>query len=133
VHFVVALLTIAALAVPGSSAGRGVDFSTPSRNIGCAGDSTYVRCDIRQTRAKPPPQPRSCRYDWGNAFELRQRGRPHRLCHSDTVLGTRRVLAYGKSIKLGLGITCTSRRSGLTCRNREGHGFFLSRERVRLF
>jgi hypothetical protein len=133
VRLVIALLTFAALALTGSSGGLGVDFTTPSRNIGCAGDSTFVRCDIRRTRAKPPPKPRSCRFDWGNAFELRQRGRARRLCYSDTVLGSRRVLAYGKSMKLGPRITCTSRRSGLTCRNRDGHGFFLSRARVRLF
>ena len=132
-RLVVPLLTFAALALTGSSASLGVDFTTASRNIGCAGDSTFVRCDIRTTRAKPPPKPRSCKFDWGNAFELRQRGRARRLCYSDTVLGSRRVLAYGKSVKLGRRITCTSRRSGLTCRNRDGHGFFLSRQRVRLF
>ena len=43
-----------------------------------------------------------------------------------------RVLAYGRSWHAG-GITCTSRRTGLTCRNRDGHGFFVSRERWRLF
>jgi hypothetical protein len=133
VRLVVAFLAFAALALPGSSAGIGVDFTTPSRNIGCAGDATFVRCDIRQTRVKPPPKPRSCKFDWGNAFELRQRGRARRLCHSDTVLGSRRVLAYGRSTRLGRRITCTSRRSGLTCRNRDGHGFFLSRARIRLF
>jgi uncharacterized protein DUF6636 len=133
VRLVFTLITFAALALPGSSAGRGADFTTPSRNIGCAGDSTFVRCDILRTRAKPPPKPRSCKFDWGNAFELRQRGRARRLCYSDTVLGSRRVLAYGKSMKLGRRITCTSRRSGLTCRNRDGHGFFLSVARIRLF
>jgi hypothetical protein len=49
------------------------------------------------------------------------------------VLGSRRVLGYGRTIRFGRRIACTARRSGLTCRNRDGHGFFLSRERVRLF
>jgi hypothetical protein len=127
------LLGILGLAIATSSAALGVDFTTPSRNIGCAGDASFVRCDISQTRAKPPPKPRSCKYDWGNAFWLGRRGRPRRLCVSDTVLGSRHVLGYEKTARLGRRIACTSRRSGLTCRNRDGHGFFLSRERVRLF
>jgi hypothetical protein len=43
------------------------------------------------------------------------------------------VLAYGKSRKFGTKMTCTSRRTGLTCRNTRDHGFFLSRERIRVF
>jgi len=37
-----------------------------------------------------------------------------------------RTLRYGKSVT-HRGITCTSRKSGLRCRNRSGHGFRLSR------
>jgi hypothetical protein len=43
-----------------------------------------------------------------------------------------RVLAYGRTLRVG-GIRCTSAVTGLTCRNRSGHGFFLSRERWRKF
>jgi hypothetical protein len=43
-----------------------------------------------------------------------------------------RVLAYGKTWA-GEGLRCTSAEIGLTCRNRDGHGFFLSRERWRAF
>jgi uncharacterized protein DUF6636 len=124
---------LAMLAAPGVSSGLGVDFTTPSRNIGCFGDATFVRCDISQTRAKPPPKPRSCRFDWGNAFKLGQRGRARRICVSDSALRSRHVLEYGRTQRLGRRITCTSRRTGLTCRNRDGHGFLLSRERVHLF
>ncbi len=127
------LFALAALAVPSASSGVGTTFSTPSRNIGCIGDSTRIRCDISQTRTKPPPKPRSCRFDWGNYFELSQRGRARRLCVSDSALGSRRILRYGQTQRLGRRITCTSRTTGLTCRNGEGHGFTLSRERVRLF
>ena len=43
------------------------------------------------------------------------------------------VLAYGKSRGFGR-FTCTSRTTGLTCRDRRsGHGFAVSRERQRLF
>ena len=42
------------------------------------------------------------------------------------------ILAYGSSTHFGA-ITCTSDTTGLTCRNRGGHGFFLSRASWRTF
>ena len=42
------------------------------------------------------------------------------------------ALAYGRSWSR-LGFRCASRRTGLTCRNRSRHGFFLSRESQRRF
>jgi len=131
-----AALAGAALLIGAPSAAALSSFATPSRNIGCIGDRTEVRCDIRQSSATPPPEPRSCRFDWGDAFSVRPAGRGRGVCHSDTALpapGQRiRILAYGTSIALGK-ITCTSRRSGLTCRNPGDHGFFLSREKIRVF
>jgi hypothetical protein len=127
------IVVLATLAAPAISAGRTTHFSVPSRNIGCMGDSTFVRCDISQTRVRPPPKPRSCRFDWGNAFQLGPRGRARRVCVSDSALGSRRILGYGRTQRFGRRISCTSRRAGLTCRNRDGHGFFLSRDRIRLF
>ena len=41
-------------------------------------------------------------------------------------------LAYGRSYSWR-GIRCTSAATGLTCRNVSGHGFFLSRQRQRVF
>jgi hypothetical protein len=42
------------------------------------------------------------------------------------------VLAYGRTWSRD-GISCTSEATGLTCKNRSAHGFFLSRERWRSF
>jgi hypothetical protein len=42
------------------------------------------------------------------------------------------VLGYGRTWRVG-GIRCASAPSGLTCRNKTGRGFFLSRERWRTF
>ena len=42
------------------------------------------------------------------------------------------TLAYGRSWRFE-GFRCSSRRVGLTCSNRTGHGYFLSRERQRIF
>ncbi|MGD9572897.1 MAG: DUF6636 domain-containing protein [Thermoleophilia bacterium] len=115
-------------------------FATPTRNIACAGDKREMRCDIRVTNATPPPRPASCNFDWGQAYVITPGKRKGRgLCASDTVLpspGQRiRILRYGTSIRFGPGgqIVCISRRTGLTCRNKAGHGFTLSRQAIRLF
>jgi hypothetical protein len=42
------------------------------------------------------------------------------------------VLGYGQTWSGG-GLRCTSALTGLTCRNKSGHGFFLSRESWRMF
>ncbi len=113
---------------------RSESFQTPSRNIGCGslrvGERTYLRCDIRSGLR---PQPRwRCRLDW-TGLAVETRGRAAAVCAGDTVAARRApVLAYGRTWSRR-GITCASRTSGLTCRNRSGHGFFLSRERWRLF
>jgi hypothetical protein len=139
---VLALILLAAAAVallaPGLASGAELKrFISPSRNIGCFGDKTGVRCDIRTTSAKPPKKPANCRLDWGSAYEVNRKGRGHGLCVGDTALPDPNkrepVLKYGHTIRLGNGLTCTSRRTGLTCRNAGGHGFTLSKTVIRLF
>jgi hypothetical protein len=44
----------------------------------------------------------------------------------------RRTLRYGDTWKRP-GIRCTIRTTGLTCRNRDGHGFHIQRDHVRRF
>ena len=109
-------------------------FQSPSGNIGCAITKKGVRCDIGQRSWKPPPKPASCPVDWGNGVTLGRRGRARFTCAGDTVLHAGgRTLAYGSSIRRGR-FKCLSRKSGMRCRNRRnGHGFLLSRERVRRF
>ena len=61
------------------------------------------------------------------------RGRAGPTCAGDTVYDPRApVLAYGSTWSLA-GLSCASRATGLTCRNRDGHGFFLSRASWRVF
>jgi hypothetical protein len=128
---VVVVAAVAAFALP-SAADAAVHFRTPSGNIGCYADRSGIRCDIGRTDFAAPPQPASCDFDYGNAFQMSRTSRSRRICHSDTVLGARRVLGYGRTLRVGA-FTCSSRTSGLTCRNTAGHGWFLSRERARLF
>ena len=135
------LLVLAALCalvvLPNVASAALKQFMTPSRNIGCIGDATEVRCDIKQTTATPPKRPSSCDLEWGDAFRLNPTGKARGVCHGDTALPApgenRRVLAYGTTIKLGQKMRCTSRRTGLTCRSNAGHGFTLSRTVIKLF
>ncbi len=114
-------------------------FHTPSGNIHClawsASDSTGVACDIMQVtkRTVRIPQPADCEFDWGNRFEVRVRGQAELVCYSDALISEdSRTLKYGTSLTFK-GITCESRTDGLECRNRQGHGFFLSKARQALF
>lgn len=111
-----------------------VGFRTPSGNIHCQVPDWNLRCDILVLQGRPPPKPRSCDRDWGQAFSLpRDEGRAQRICYSDTVMDERlETLPYGSTWRQ-LGFTCVSEPSSLTCSNRFGHGFRLSRSSQRLF
>lgn len=125
-----AVLGALAGAAPASAA---VSFHSPSGNIRCAiAAKIYTRCDITRRDWRPPPKPRTCEFDWGNTLEVGLRGRGRFGCVSDAI-DPGRVLPYGEVIQRGR-FRCRSRRSGMRCVNaRNGHGFALSRERVRRF
>jgi uncharacterized protein DUF6636 len=129
-----AAILLVSLAVAPAARARTVvvGFRTPSGNIGCMfgsgfGGAPSLRCDIRSGLKPLPPRPKGCDLDWGDSFELRTTGRASVTCHGDTAIDPRsRVLRYGSTWKRA-GFKCTSRMVGLRCRNRSGHGFFLSR------
>lgn len=130
--FAIAMLLL--LCGPGPAAGSTlISFRTPSGNIGCVyasglGSGASLRCDIRSGLKPRPPRPSRCvDLDWGDSYELSRTGRAVVTCHGDTaILPNARVLRYGASWARG-GFSCSSRVSGLRCRNASGHGFFLSR------
>jgi hypothetical protein len=123
---------VAALAVVGP-ASAATSFHSPSGNIRCVIERTsFTRCDITKRDWSPPPKPRSCEFDWGNSLGLGFRGHGRFLCVSDAV-DNGRTLDYGKSIKRGR-FRCRSRMTGMRCLNvRNGHGFAVSKQRVRRF
>ena len=125
-----ALIAALVVAAPASAA---TFFHSPSGNIRCVIDGTsFTRCDITNRDWSPPPQPRSCEFDWGNSLTVGLRGRGRFACVSDAV-DSGRTLDYGKSTKRGR-FRCRSRMSGMRCVNvRNGHGFALRRQRVRRF
>ena len=124
---------LATLLAAGVASAAFTPFRTPSGLVGCyyATGPTTLRCDVgyrtRFTNAK------KCAGLYGQAFSMSARGRPRVLCVSDTARDpSAPVLAYGRTRRLGP-YTCTSKTSGLTCRNSAGHGWTLSRQSVKLF
>jgi hypothetical protein len=110
-------------------------FQTPTRNIVCGGYSgsqpSWLRCDINSGLKPKPSRPKGCEFDFGGTLALSAKGSTKIGCVSDVVLPDPTkapVLAYGKTWRYGP-FTCKSAKTGLTCRNSKGHGFFLSRER----
>jgi hypothetical protein len=117
------LITLAAaaalllIAVPAMA--KDTVFVTPSKKIACRiydeGQGLVIRCDLYFLNDR--------------AVRMTRRGRAH-LIHVTDAIGDPKasVLAYGKTKRVGP-FTCTSRRTGLSCHNRNGHGFTVSRER----
>jgi hypothetical protein len=122
------LVLLAAVAVliaaaPASGKTRLERFSTPSGRILCtyaSGDEPLIRCDLLFLNDRAV---------------MLNAGKRARLIKVTDVIGDihARVLRYGTTRAFGR-FTCTSRTTGLTCRDRRsGHGFAVSRERQRLF
>jgi hypothetical protein len=126
---VIRLAIVLALLLPASASARFVFFQTPSHNVGCLYSTSpaYLRCDIRSGLKPPPSKPKGCTVDWTGGYQVGPTGRAHKVCAGDTVLSAdSRVVPYGTTWRSGA-FACKSRTSGLRCKNRSGHGFFLSR------
>jgi len=126
---------VAMLAFAGSAnASSFVQFHTPSGNINCGMGHGFVRCDTTEHSWTVPPKPATCEFDWGGSIGVGREGPAEFLCVSDAVGGPDSpVLGYGERISKNR-FRCTSKTKGVRCVNRKsGHGFFTSREEVRLF
>jgi hypothetical protein len=134
----IATTSLTAILISTSSLAQTTGFQTPTGNIYCelVGEAQdNLRCEIGSLLNPIPRQPYRgfCEFDWGGGFLLSEAGKPHILCISDTIRDRDKyVLPYGRSWS-NSGFTCVSRRTGLTCSNTTGNGFFLSRERWRVF
>jgi hypothetical protein len=128
---------------PGTTAppvGNGY-FKTPSGNIVCSYTRTLVGCAIKSGLKPAPPAAPGC--SPSNQVFLRTTGRAQTgasTCPGGSVIpgpvageSVALVLAYGKTWRGSDGLRCASAFTGLTCRNKSGHGFFLSRETWRSF
>jgi hypothetical protein len=107
-------------------------FSSPSKNIACAMESSYARCDIAERTWSSPPKPTWCKFDYGNGVFL-ENGKAALACTSDTMLGAPRILGYGQAVRVG-NTVCASSLAGMRCKDqRTGHGFVLAKESYQLF
>ncbi len=120
-------------------------FKTPSGNIFCGyfheQGRAGVDCVIRSSYK--PPLPRrgaKCSRDYWVSLDATGRVETEgSVCPGEDdpegpFIGAEHawILNYGKTWSGG-GLQCSSALTGLTCRNKSGHGFFLSRERWRRF
>jgi hypothetical protein len=107
-------------------------FRSPTGNIGCQLGAGAARCDIDRRDWSPPPKPGDCEFDWGQGIAV-EAGRAEFVCAGDTARDpTAPVLRYGQDSQIG-GFRCASRQDGITCRSSSGRGFFIARDRYRLF
>jgi hypothetical protein len=125
--------------VAATSALASPPFQMPSGNIRCTADvhngqpSDIVGTMLARSGPSTTPRPPGCNDEWGYTFELGGRGDVKAACGGPITLdGGVQVLGYGRTWTLG-GVICVSSKSGLECRNADGHGFFLSRARQSVF
>ena len=129
----VGALAAALVAAAASPAVAFTGFVSPSHNIGCVISKQYVRCDIRNHSWQSPPKPQSCELDYGGGVAVDKSGRAQFLCAGDTTLNSGPALEYGDSVQRGR-FRCVSQETGMRCVNkRNGHGFFLAKQRYSLF
>ena len=104
-------------------------FQTPSGNIGCVALGNAVRCDIAKHSWDAGKQSSDCPLDYGNGITMKAGGNATFTCAGDTTLNPQApVLDYGESSEK-FGVTCVSAEDGLTCKNANGMGFFISAQR----
>jgi hypothetical protein len=108
-------------------------FRTPSSSNYCVIGENGVSCQVKVNPDTIPPKPLSCKNNWGGRFSLGLQGKGARICYSDSLVNSDSiVLKYNTSIKSN-GITCTAKKTDLTCINKDRKGWELSRERQRFF
>ena len=120
-------------------------FKTPSGKIFCqwvAGGSTSASVECGVTTGLEPPLPKigeACKHlDYvGNRIALALYGHSQPIpCAGDAgPFGDPAhavLLRYGKTWNT-LGLRCSEKTSGLTCKNPSGHGFFMSLRSWRTF
>jgi hypothetical protein len=116
----------------GSANAAQLSFKSPSGNIVClmSADSrnSLAQCWVLSARCYNREIGQTVSYTY--AFDGSRR--PSRFCPGDFV-PARRVLGYGRSIRLG-NVRCASEVKGVTCTHlKRRWGMFLSRERQRFF
>ena len=131
---------LAASLTAGAASATRPYFETPTKNIVCgyfvgSGYPQLLECGVASGLRPPPRKPSGdgCHVadPVSNRVRLNATGRTYGFCAGDLGVlaeqGIAPVLAYGTAWHQGA-YRCSSAAAGLTCRNRSGHGFFLSRQ-----
>jgi hypothetical protein len=122
-------------------------FHSPSGNITCLFllPNRMLLCSIAhasyaatlQDRCLNPNGEKGAGVDW-HGWSLSRAGKGSILCSGGILYDPGKyrpsyvTLPYGRSMSRG-DFTCWSRITGVTCRNRHGHGLFVSRESWRVW
>ena len=93
--------------------------------LGGRGQLPLIRCTVLGSTAKLPKRPATCDFDWED-IAVGATGRSFTVCAGDSIEGNFPVLAYGATWKREV-FTCTSAKSGVTCRNPSRRGFRISK------
>jgi hypothetical protein len=138
-NFLVVIITTFSSIAYFSTIANAEAFQTPSKNTACIWGRDGIRCDTMDNTAKKPPRPKDCGDDIGGGdYEAVASLSPHGKgkvwgCVTDSArVQDFIILQYGSKLSL-YGITCTSRRTGLTCINLDKRGWEISKERRRSF
>ncbi len=134
------ILLLALLCLPSAVVADGFGFQTPSGNIFCNGyigngNGGEIYCSIVERSGELSlPRPSSCAGVWGHEYGVQGSGPAIMSCESTrpSRVEYSAFAPYGESAVFGT-ITCTSEKTGFTCTNRDGHGFFLSRRKQHVF
>ena len=132
------LIALAGLVAAGPAFADIEIFRMPSGNIECSVGtdvgSSDIQCVIFERSGAPAaPRPAGCDGAWCHLFAMRDRGSVQPACGAPGTPAGGGVFAYGRTAGANTGITCQSSTEGLECRNRDGHGFFLSRARQAIY
>jgi hypothetical protein len=120
------VLGAAALVAAAPPSALAATFETPSGNIICATGRQALRGAVSCTVLSEADSRGQ------TVWSMRRRGRANVFRSTTNAPIENPILGYGRTYR-GFGVRCTSRKRGLTCRNRSRHGFFLSRDRKRVF
>lgn len=125
-----ALLALTLLASPALGDGYAA-FQSPTGTIHCVmsdGEGgTEARCDLQALSHDFTRPAGGCSFGWGQAFVINERGKGHLACEPETVMDRGNpILPYGSVVSMG-GVSCVSARTGITCTNGSGNGFYIAR------
>ncbi|HOB04226.1 MAG TPA: hypothetical protein PKM36_03010 [Propionibacteriaceae bacterium] len=131
-------------------------FVTPSGGIVCAVDPSSATCEVKQPTYTPPAKPASCQLEWAGRIAVTSTERGF-VCVGDSMFdlpttgsapwttwfdpafgitvplpsgGQGAVLGYGSTITSG-SYTCQVETTGVTCTDKAGRGFVVTKESYR--